>query len=145
MIRGSCLCCAVRFELERASGPFELCHCHRCRKASGSAFLPWLAVRREHFRFVAGEDLVRTYAAPLIEKPPPYRISFCAQCGSPVPLLRPESDWVEIPAGAFDDDPGARPDKHIFVEHRAAWYEIRDELPQMDKATLYALRKAASK
>jgi hypothetical protein len=37
MMRGSCLCGGVRFEVDRAVGPFELCHCSRCRKASGSA------------------------------------------------------------------------------------------------------------
>lgn len=36
MIRGSCLCGGVRFEITRFIGPFELCHCSRCRKASGS-------------------------------------------------------------------------------------------------------------
>ena len=39
MIRGSCLCGSVKFEIERAAGPFELCHCARCRKVSGSAYL----------------------------------------------------------------------------------------------------------
>jgi hypothetical protein len=35
-IKGSCLCGGVRFELDRAAGPFEICHCNRCRKVSGS-------------------------------------------------------------------------------------------------------------
>ena len=37
-ITGSCLCGGVRFEVDRVVGPFELCHCNRCRKVSGSAF-----------------------------------------------------------------------------------------------------------
>jgi len=44
MIRGSCLCGGVKFEITRAVGPFELCHCARCRKASGSAFVAGLGV-----------------------------------------------------------------------------------------------------
>ena len=59
MLRGSCLCGGVKFEIERAVGPFELCHCMRCRKVSGSAFLTWLGVSREDFRFVQGADLIR--------------------------------------------------------------------------------------
>ena len=38
MIRGSCLCGAIRYEI---AGPFEdmrHCHCSRCRKAHGAAF-----------------------------------------------------------------------------------------------------------
>ena len=61
MIRGSCLCGGVRFEIERAVGPFELCHCTRCRKVSGSAYLTWLGVRREDFRLLQGADLIKTY------------------------------------------------------------------------------------
>jgi hypothetical protein len=36
MLKGSCLCGGVRYEVE---GPFEImayCHCVQCRKASGS-------------------------------------------------------------------------------------------------------------
>ena len=85
MIRGSCLCGGVRFEIERAVGPFELCHCTRCQKVSGSAYLTWLTVRREDFRLLQGADLVKTYERPVSESPPPYRTSFCGRCGSQVP------------------------------------------------------------
>ena len=36
----------------------------------------------------------------------------------------------------LDDDPELRPDKHIFVELRAPWFAITDELPQLDKRAL---------
>lgn len=32
--------------------------------------------------------------------------------------------------GAFDHDPGIRPQFHTFVEDRAAWDVITDDLPQ---------------
>ncbi len=57
MIRGQCLCGGVQFEIERARGPFELCHCARCRKVSGSAFMAGLGVRTEDFRFVCGAGI----------------------------------------------------------------------------------------
>ena len=69
MIRGGCLCGGVRFEIARAVGPFELCHCSRCRKASGSAFMPWLGVRRDDFRLLQGEELIQRYEAALRDKP----------------------------------------------------------------------------
>jgi hypothetical protein len=34
--------------------------------------------------------------------------------------------------GAFDDDPGIRPQFHTFVGSRAAWDHITDALPQYD-------------
>lgn len=129
-ISGRCLCGGVRFEFDRAAGPFELCHCNRCRKSSGAAALPTLRVRRADYRLLAGRDLVRSYEAPILYRPPAYRSTFCATCGSPVPPAEPEGDWLEIPAGLLDDDPGLRPDKHILVEFLPAWDEIRDGLPQ---------------
>lgn len=141
MIQGSCLCGAVRFEIERAVGPFELCHCSRCRKVSGSAYLTWLTVRREDFRFLQGRHLIKTYERPVSESPPPYDTSFCTRCGSQVPNpSRTQEPVFEIPAGALDDDPGIRPDKHIYTEFKASWDHIADNLPQMTKQQIQASR-----
>lgn len=145
MIKGSCLCGGVRFEVKRAVGPFELCHCRRCRKFSGSAFFAGVGVRTEDFRLVQGKDLIATYEAPILRNPPPYLASFCGRCGSPVPNPAVNSQWFEIPAGLLDDDPGLKPDKHIFVEFKAPWYEIAGGLPQYDLPSLLELRSKTDK
>ena len=142
MIRGGCLCGGVKFEITRAVGPFELCHCGRCRKASGSAFVAGLGVRREDFRLISGRELIRTYEAPIREAPPGYRTCFCSRCGSPVPNASAETPWFEVPAGVLDDDPQLRPDRHIFVEVKSPWFAIEDNLPQLDRAELARLRRS---
>jgi hypothetical protein len=144
-ISGSCLCGAVTFEIARAVGPFELCHCSRCRKASGSAFVAGLGVRTEDFRMLMGAELISRDEAPVREAPPPYRTAFCSRCGSPVPDPPPGAKWFEIAAGTLDGDPGVRPDRHIFVEHKSAWFEIADALPQLDEAALVELRRRSSR
>jgi hypothetical protein len=145
MVRGSCLCGGVKFEVERAVGPFELCHCTRCRKVSGSTYLTWLGVRREDFRFLQGVDLIKTFELPVSESPPPYDTSFCSRCGSQVPNPSRTADpMFEIPAGALDDDPRIRPDKHIYVEFRAPWDAIKDDLPQLTKQDIRATRTVAA-
>ncbi len=100
MIRGSCLCGGVRFEITRAVGPFELCHCSRCRKANGSAFVGGLGVKRSDFRLVQGRDLIETFEAPVRQSPPPYRTHFCRRCGSPVPDAIADTPWLEVPAAS---------------------------------------------
>jgi hypothetical protein len=142
MIRGSCLCGAVKFEISAIAGPFELCHCSRCRKVTGSAFLPYVNVRREHLRFVQGIDRITTYDAPIREAPPAYRACFCSRCGSPVPDPHATSDLLDVPAGSLDDDPGLRPQRHIYVDTKAAWFVIPDDLPQFDKAAIRRLRQS---
>ena len=50
------------------------------------------------------------------------------------------SPMIEIAAGTLDDDPQVRPDKHIFIEKKAAWHDITDALPQFDEVALRAHR-----
>ena len=141
MLRGSCLCGGVRFEIAKAVGPFELCHCKRCRKASGSAFAACLGAEAADYRLLAGGDLIQSYDAPILRAPPAYRSSFCRRCGSPVPNPPLGADWFEIPAGLLEGDPGLAPDKHIYVEHRAPWFEIADALPRFTEAELALWRR----
>ena len=95
-----------------------------------------IGVKREDFRLLSGSAHIRAYEAPLLESPPPYRACFCEVCGCPVPDVNGTSNLLEIPAGLLDDDPALRPDKHIFVEYKASWFQRTDELPQFDKETL---------
>jgi hypothetical protein len=139
-IRGSCLCGGVTFEIDRASGPAEYCHCSRCRKVTGSMAVLAIGVQTKDYRLLTGRELIRTYAAPILYEPPAYQSTFCSRCGSPVPVADPEGDFMEIAAGLFDDDPGIRADKHIFVELRPDWDETRDGLPEVSIRDLYKQR-----
>jgi hypothetical protein len=140
MIRGGCLCGAIRFEVSRFVGPFELCHCSGCRKACGAAFAPMIGVAAEDFAWLSGRDRVRSFEAPVLEHPPGYRTFFCVDCGSPAPISEDGHPWFEVAAGLLDDDPGIRPDRHIFVECGSAWYEILDDLPRLTKRDVIRMR-----
>ena len=136
MIRGSCLCGGVKFEI---NGPLSRplnCHCSLCRKQHGAAFRSRAWVRRSDFKWIRGEELVTYYEATR-----GYRRGFCRVCGSPIlnraePHSRvaeshPQSlDEFGIALGTLDDDPGVRPESHIFVGSKATWFEITDDLPQ---------------
>ncbi len=130
MIRGSCLCGGVRFEVDEATGPFEICHCNRCRKVSGSRGMASITVRSAHYRMTSGKGLVQSYAAPILYGPPAYQSVFCSICGSPLPLPEPDADLIEIPAGLLDEDPKIIPDKHIFAELIPPWDPVSDDLPR---------------
>jgi hypothetical protein len=49
-----------------------------------------------------------------------------------------------VHAGVLDDDPGLRPERHILVEAKSSWFTITDELPQLDRTAIDALRKNIS-
>ena len=131
-IQGSCLCGGVRFEVDQIVGPFEICHCNRCRKLTGAQGLPTIGVMSVDYRMTSGKQLVASYAAPILYGPPAYHALFCKNCGSPVPEPDPMNEKLEIPAGLLDDDPGMLPDKHIFVEYLPSWDCITDDLSQYD-------------
>ena len=40
---------------------------------------------------------------------------------------------MHVALGSLVDDPGIRPTKHIFVGSKAPWFEITDDLPQLDE------------
>ncbi len=143
MVRGSCLCGGIVFEVAEFTGPFELCHCSRCRKVTGSAYMAGVVAPRAGFQMVQGADLIVTYDAPLRDRSPPYRVCFCSRCGSPLPDPSGDSPWIEVPAGLLDESPGVLPDKHIFIEKKALWDRITDGLPQLDEAALRVYRAKA--
>jgi len=91
---------------------------------------------------LSGKELIRSWEAPILERPPAYRVAFCSRCGSPVPDPPPGATWLEVPAGLLDADPGLRPDKHIFVERKSSWFDITDDLPRLTKLQLIEWRQA---
>ena len=127
MVRGSCLCGGVQFEV--AEVPLiVLCHCSMCRKANGAAFESGAAVPAANFKLTKGGDLIQVY-----QSSPETRRAFCRVCGSRAPSESTDGKLYFVPAGLFDDDPGVKPALHMFVGSKAPWWEISDDLPQFEE------------
>lgn len=124
---GSCLCGGVRFACDTVPMMIH-CYCGMCRRAQGAAFGTFANVRSDAFRLLSGEDQIGRY-----ESSPGCFRQFCRTCGSPLPVRQPGDEVVGVPAGLFDDDPGARPSLHLFVGSKAPWCEISDDLPQFER------------
>ena len=128
MMTGSCLCGGVRYEIDGKIGPALNCHCSMCRKVTGAAFRSRMAVPRNNFRWVTGENLLTYY-----DSSPTTTRTFCKVCGSTlVSLFHDNPEPLGLPMGTLDDDPGIRPQFHVFVGSKAPWFEIADQLPQFD-------------
>ena len=121
MVQGSCLCGEVVFQLEEPLSDIELCHCRKCRKAYGAPFAATLYCTKNAFKWTRGEASVRAYDAPLEESPPAYRHSFCATCGSPLPLVWERLPFVEVPASSLDAVIDSRPAYQMFGCQRLEW------------------------
>jgi hypothetical protein len=51
-------------------------------------------------------------------------------CGSPVVTKFGGASYYGVPLGTLDDDPGVRPELHVYVANKAPWFTITDDLPQ---------------
>jgi hypothetical protein len=129
--RGSCLCGDVTYVVEGTFTRWDHCHCSRCRKARGAAYASNLFTTADGVRFTRGQERLASYKVPEAR----YSMHvFCRRCGSSVPRVDRERDLAVIPVGSLDDDPGIRPQRHIFVGSKAPWHEIADDLPQHEAA-----------
>jgi hypothetical protein len=122
-LQGGCLCGTVRFEL---SGPILLagyCHCTHCQKRTGTGSSANCRVARESLRIVSGADRVGAFKPPSgVPK------LFCQTCGSALFSGDLEHDeQVAIRLGAFDEDPGVRPQYRQFVDSAAPWEPVPDD------------------
>src|SRR5256714_13753463 len=105
IIRGSCLCGGVRFEVDPPFIQASHCHCERCRKHSGTAVCTQARVLREQVRLLQGKELIKGYG-----KGEGAVKAFCSNCGSSLFC----GDWPgglqgSIWMGGFGDDPGILP------------------------------------
>jgi hypothetical protein len=97
-----------------------------CRKAHGAAFATYGHVKMEDFVLVSGENDVGSY-----QSSPEVTRTFCKKCGSTLQfIVRDRPQVFGLALGTLDDDPGVQPSRHIFVESKAPWFEITDDLPQ---------------
>ena len=126
MIRGSCLCGSIRYEVRGSLGPATHCHCSMCRKAHGAAFGTYARVQKVDFVLVSGaEDIASYQSSPEVTR------TFCRRCGSTLQFIRStRPNTFALALGTLDDDPGVRPAMHIHIESKVPWLDINDGLPQ---------------
>jgi hypothetical protein len=126
-LTGGCGCGAVRFEVTAPLVAANYCHCTRCQRRSGTGASANGRPEPGSFRVVSGEDRLRAW------KPKGgFEKVFCGDCGSAVFSRSPlDSDRMSIRLGAFDGDPGIRPQLRQFTAYAASWEPIpEDGLPR---------------
>lgn len=126
LLKGGCLCGAVRYEAA-AEPLFEgLCHCRDCQRASGSGHVPVIGVPKPAFSFT-GKTVA--YALPGSTG----GRHFCPACGSlmfGMPGTAP--DMVTIYVGSLDDPSVFAPTVAIFTRERHAWDVPKTQLAEFE-------------
>ena len=126
MIGGRCECGRVRFEVDGGIVDFSHCHCSQCRRLHGAAYATFAGVARERFRYVAGADQVKVYASSEFND----RV-FCGVCGSSILVdAKREPGYLYLSMSAVEGDPPRPRGYHQYVDSRAPWQPITDDLEQ---------------
>lgn len=126
MFSGECLCGKVCYEVDGVINDVSHCHCKMCQRIHGAAFGTYGAVQRRDFKWLSGKDMVKTYRSS-----DTMTRTFCGHCGSTLQaILDVEPHQFYLALGSANADPGCRPGYHIFVDSKAPWFEINDNLPQ---------------
>ena len=127
MIKGSCCCRKVQFELTEVPSMMGTCHCSRCRKVGASTLV---FVKAETFQITKGRDQISVYKA---ESPYKYNRCFCSACGSALGEALSENDSFPLAVNCIDGDIGLENSFHEFVSEKPTWLKIGDTAQQFDQ------------
>lgn len=121
---GSCLCGEVRYTVADEFTYALICHCSRCRRATGSAFKPFGGIERAKLKVTQGQ--LRIFGDVMTHD------AHCKNCGSLLYSIVQEGTMAHVTYGTLVDTPTLLPTAHIHVASKAPWYEILDQLPRHD-------------
>jgi hypothetical protein len=130
MLKGQCNCGQVAFEINAEVRDVYVCHCSICRKWTGHGGVAVVVVEKTALNWLRGRENIRIWIKPNAD----WQSSFCATCGSALPVSNDEAR-VAVPAGLLDDPDGQlKVAAHIWVGSRASWDEIGDDGHRYDCA-----------
>lgn len=120
IIRGSCFCGAVTYQVSGSLHNARSCHCSMCRKAFSSQASAYAEIEPGSFAWTSGEDRLTSYASAQGGG-----LKFCSVCGSTLcGTVNGEVHGVTL--GCVEGDPGVSIGMHIFVGSKAPWEVMPD-------------------
>jgi hypothetical protein len=124
MLKGSCCCKIVNFEIDGPPVAMGTCHCSRCRKVGASTIL---LIKKDSLTITSGRESIATYSP---EKNYKYKRNFCKNCGTSLGEIISIDEMFPIPANTIDTDLPLPVSFHEFVSEKPKWYEICDTAKQ---------------
>ena len=128
MLKGSCLCRGVRYEIDGEIEKSPAVTVVSAGKCQAPRFPAALRFRRSRFvllrqGIIEGMEHFQGYSDN----------SSCGRCGSRI-LKRKTKDRenLRLRVGTLDTDRGIKLSKHIHVASKAPWVEITDGLPHSE-------------
>jgi len=127
ILRGGCLCGAVRYECTGDPENASYCHCDDCKKATGGPYTVGVLAQASTLRIISGQVKGYTTIADSGRK---ITRQFCPNCGSPL-FTRAEKcpDLVFLKAGCMDEPELIKPSCQTWTKRAVPWAYIDEKLP----------------
>ncbi len=113
---GSCLCGAVRYEIEGPLPAPSACHCAQCRRQHGALGVYTLAPT-DRYKIKGDRNIVWYESSPGIRR------GFCRICGSKLFWERADSGQLDVTLGTMDQPTGLRIEKQIYLADAGDYYD----------------------
>jgi hypothetical protein len=123
---GACLCGAIAFSVGLPSRWVAHCHCTRCQRAHGAAFVTWVSVDADRALIDDGAAQLRWFAHPGGGER-----GFCGRCGSS--MFFRSADWpgeLHVARALFTTPVDKMPQMHGFYDSHVDWIQLADDLPR---------------
>lgn len=126
-ITGSCFCGEITYKIDGKLKNAHSCHCSMCRKAFSAQASSFATVNPNEFSWTKGEDLLTKY-----ESKKGAGLAFCRNCGSTL-VGTYNGEIMGVTLGCVNGDPEVEIGMHIFVDSKAAWEVIPDNVVQYEE------------
>ncbi len=123
MLKGHCLCGAIRYEAHGEVTNGTVCHCTMCRRAAGSPMVGWFTVPRGGFRLIEGKPVTYRSSADAWR-------AFCGGCGTPLTFESTRFPGeTDVTTCSLDDPEQVPPADHTQASTKLSWVKLADGLP----------------
>ncbi|MEO0410949.1 MAG: GFA family protein [Pseudomonadota bacterium] len=123
VLKGQCLCGAVKVTATPKEMHVDACHCSMCRNWGGS---PALSINCTDSFAIADETQVGVYASSEWAER-----GFCKICGTHLFYRMKDLSFYSIPAGLFGDVDDLAFTLEIYVDEKPGYYDFANETKKM--------------
>ena len=135
MLRGRCLCGAIRYEvtpkLEDGDIHIDACHCGMCRRQIGG---PLMGVTLDGAPMIEDDTHLSVYeSSDWAER------LFCGKCGSNLFYRLKDGSFYTANAGPLDGLDDAKFAMEVFIDEKPSYYDFSQDTKKLTGAEVVAL------
>ncbi len=126
MVKGSCLCGNISYQVELIPDMIFNCHCKFCRKAHGADYVTIAVAEASSLKLTDEKGLLKEHHNDIGGVR-----AFCSECGTR--LMNYSADkqsYFSVTLSTVDTPVDVKPAAHVNTESKASWCEPFAGIPQ---------------